>query len=289
VYSKRDLTIVDDTLHQVRLTIWGDMANTFESPLESVIAFQSAKVSDFNGRSLSLLASGGFAADPDIEQAHRLKGWYDAQGRAEHYESHQNAKEAGTGARNDQWKTIAQITEEGLGRNSEEKPDFFTTKATIEYIRSQENKQMYYEACRSEKCNKKVTEESAEGVWHCAACNKDWDAPQRRYVLSITITDHTGSIYVSVFDDAGKILLGKSADELHELRETDNDAAKEVIENAMCRQYIFRCRAKLETYQDQERIRTSVSSLATIDYKAESKRLQALIKAYEDDEGMFMK
>jgi replication factor A1 len=287
VYPKRDLTIVDDTLHQVRLTIWGDTANKFETPLESVIAFQSARVSDFNGRSLSLLASGGLSADPDIEQAHRLKGWYDAQGRAENYESHQNAKGAGAGARNDQWKTIAQFTDEGLGRNPE-KPDFFTVKATIEYLRQQEPKQMYYEACRSENCNKKVIEHD-EGVWNCAACNKDWDSPQRRYVLSISVTDHTGSFYLSVFDDAGRILLGKSADELHELRDTDPEAFKEVTENAMCRQYIFRCRAKVETYQDQEKVRTSVSSLTPVNYATEAKRLQALITAYEDsNDGMFM-
>ncbi|KAJ8123240.1 hypothetical protein O1611_g9644 [Lasiodiplodia mahajangana] len=74
-YEKRELTIVDDSQFSVRLTVWGKTATAFAAQPESVVAFKGVKVSDFGGRSLSLLASGTMAVDPDIEEAHRLKGW----------------------------------------------------------------------------------------------------------------------------------------------------------------------------------------------------------------------
>ena len=57
-------------------TVWGQTATSFDSSPESVLAFRGVKVSDFGGRSLSLLSSGTMAVDPDIPDAHRLKGWY---------------------------------------------------------------------------------------------------------------------------------------------------------------------------------------------------------------------
>jgi replication factor A1 len=73
-YDKRELTLVDNTNYSVRLTIWGNTATSFDITPESVIAFKGVKVSDFGGRSLSLLSSGSMTVDPDIDEAHKLKG-----------------------------------------------------------------------------------------------------------------------------------------------------------------------------------------------------------------------
>lgn len=77
-YDKRELNLVDNTGYSVRLTIWGASTVNFNVALESVVAFKGVRVSDFCGRSLSLLSSGSMAVDPDIGEAYRLKGWYDA-------------------------------------------------------------------------------------------------------------------------------------------------------------------------------------------------------------------
>ena len=248
-FDKREITIVDDTRHEVRLTVWGDMATNFDPPLESVVAFQGVKVSDFGGRSLSLLSSGSMAINPDIEESHKLKGWYDAQGRNEEFSNHAALQTGPSGtSRPDQFKTCAQIKEENLGMSDE--PDFFTVKATVMYTRHDENKNMYYASCQT--CQKKVMELDP-GQWRCENCNKDWDKPRYRYVLSLHVFDHTGSIWLSAFDSAGETLLGKSADELHELRENEFEASKKVIDDAMCKTWIFKCRAKLDTYGEQQR------------------------------------
>jgi len=82
-YDKRELTLVDNTGYSVRLTIWGNTATTFDVAAESVVAFKGVKVSDFGGRSLSLLSSGSMTIDPDIDEAKkrqicitRRDGWF---------------------------------------------------------------------------------------------------------------------------------------------------------------------------------------------------------------------
>ena len=40
-----------------------------------VVAIKGAKVSDFGGRSLSILNSSIFHVNPDIPEAHELRGW----------------------------------------------------------------------------------------------------------------------------------------------------------------------------------------------------------------------
>src|SRR3978361_118247 len=94
-YDKREITLVDDTGFSVRLTIWGNTATSFDAQPESILAFKGVKVSDFGGRSLSLLSSATMTVDPDIDEAHKLKGWYDAQGRQDTFASHAGMAGAG--------------------------------------------------------------------------------------------------------------------------------------------------------------------------------------------------
>lgn len=159
-FSKRELTLVDESGFSVKMTIWGKLATAFEAGLETVVAFKGAKVSDFGGRSLSLLSSGTMTLDPDIPDAHRLKGWFDSQGRRENFQSHTGMSSAGAaGGRREETKTVAEVKEQGLGMN--ETPDYFSVKATIVYIKQDS---FSYPACMSSDCNKKVTD-MGDGTW----------------------------------------------------------------------------------------------------------------------------
>ena len=248
-YDKRELTLVDNTNYSVRLTIWGNTASSFDVQPESVIAFKGVKVSDFGGRSLSLLSSGSMSVDPDIDEAHKLKGWYDAQGRNDTFASHAGlaGSMGAAGGRNDATKTIAQVKEESLGMS--ENPDYFALKATIIYFK-QEN--FSYAACLTEKCNKKVIQEDS-GQWRCERCDKTFPKPQYRYIMSISVTDHTGQIWLSCFDEVGRMIMGMSADQLTETMENDKAAAGDVFQEANLRTWIFKCRAKMDNYQDEQR------------------------------------
>lgn len=249
-YDKRELTLVDDSDFSVRLTIWGKTAVSFDAQPESVVAFKGAKVSDFGGRSLSLLSSGSMSLDPDIEEAHKLRGWYDQHGRAGTFASHTGLASTGAaGGRQDPLKTVAQIRDENLGTS--ETPDYFSVKGTIVYIR-QEN--VAYPACSNEGCSKKVILEESSDKWRCEKCNVSHDRPEYRYIMSINVNDHTGQLWLSCFDDVGRMIMGMSANDLMALKESDETGASQAFEDANCKTLTFRCRAKMDTFQDQQRL-----------------------------------
>ncbi|KAL1979672.1 hypothetical protein VTN96DRAFT_5384 [Rasamsonia emersonii] len=275
-YEKRELTLVDNTGFSVRLTVWGSTATNFNVMPESVVAFKGVKVSDFGGRSLSLLSSGTMTVDPDIEEAHKLKGWYDAQGRSDTFTSYASMSSASTtgNGRLDQYKTIAQIREEQLGMS--EDADFFSLKATIIYIK-QDN--VSYPACPSQGCNKKVTELDP-GQWRCERCDKTYPRPEYRYIMLINVSDHTGQLWLSCFDEVGRLVMGTTADHLMEIKAEDEKAAGEIFQEAHCRMWNFRCKAKTDHFGDQQRVRYQVSSAKPIGYSEEASRLADLIRSY---------
>ena len=177
-YQKRDITLADTSGFDVRMTLWGAAAQNFDAPLESVIAFKGVKVSDFGGRSLSMAMSSSMTLEPDIDEAYKLKGWFDATGRNETFQSHQALLGMGqAGGRMEAYKTLEQVASDGLGFNPE-KPDYDSTKATIVYLKQDG---ISYPACMTEKCNKKVVEINPE-EWRCERCNKTWPKPQYRCV-----------------------------------------------------------------------------------------------------------
>lgn len=245
-YQKRELTLVDESQFSVRCTIWGQSATSFSAQPECVVALKGVKVSDFGGRSLSLLSSGSLSIDPDIQEAHRLKGWYDSQGRGGNFSSHSMGGLGAATGRTDQIKTISQVKEENLGM---EDTDYFSLKATIVYIKQGT---FAYPACSTESCNKKVTEQ-ADGTWQCDKCDKAHPRPQYRYIMSVNVNDHTGELWLSCFDEVGRIVMGRSADELMELKENNEEQLATAFEVANCTKLNFRCRAKLDTYGDDQR------------------------------------
>ncbi|KAL9106501.1 MAG: hypothetical protein Q9227_008480 [Pyrenula ochraceoflavens] len=277
-YDKRELTLVDNTGYSVRLTVWGNTATSFDVQPDSVVAFKGVKVSDFGGRSLSLLSSGSMTTNPDIDESHKLKGWFDAQGRNENFSTHANLSaglSSAGGARLDQIKTVSQVKDEQLGMN-EEKPDFFNMRATVIYIKSDN---LAYPSCLSEGCNKKVVEMD-QGQWRCERCQKTHERPEWRYIASVNISDHTGQLWVSCFDEVGRQLLGMTADQIMELKENDEKAAQKAIEDANCKMWNFRCKARMDNYAEQQRVRYQVNSATRIDFSSESAKLAEMIKGY---------
>lgn len=249
-YDKRELTLVDDTGYSVRLTVWGKVASNFDVPPEAVLAFKGVKVSDFGGRSLSLLSSGSMAQTPDLPDSHRLRGWYDHKGQNESFSTHANVQ--GTIApgerKMDQVKAISAVKDEQLGMTDQ--ADFFNLKASVQYIK-QDN--FAYPACREEGCNKKVVDLQGEG-WRCERHEKVFESPQWRYIMSVNVSDHSGQLWLSCFDDVGRTIMGIGANELMEIKENgDDNKFNAIFAEANCQTYNWRCLAKMDTFQDNQR------------------------------------
>jgi replication factor A1 len=113
--------------------------------------------------------------DPDIPQAHALRGWYDNQGTSTTFRAQTTIGAAagaggGFGTFNySELKTIGvvQDTLHGLG----DKPDYFSTRATVIHIKSDN---MSYTSCPGLNCQKKVLEQD-DGSWRCEKCAKSYD------------------------------------------------------------------------------------------------------------------
>lgn len=78
-------------------TLWGAEAEGFDGSNHPVVAMKGVKVSDFGGRSLTTQFSTQMAIDPDISEAHQLRGWFDNVGKNEQMASISEQRMGGGG------------------------------------------------------------------------------------------------------------------------------------------------------------------------------------------------
>lgn len=76
-------------LIQATVTLWGQDAETFDSRFPNdVIFIKGGKVHEFGGeKSISVTGGSTMRINPDISEAHRLRGWYDNEGHNQNYSS----------------------------------------------------------------------------------------------------------------------------------------------------------------------------------------------------------
>ncbi|KAJ1664204.1 Replication factor A protein 1 [Coemansia sp. RSA 1813] len=279
---KRELVVVDKSGFQVRATLWGKDAQAFDASGEPVVAFKGIRVNDFGGRSLSLPGFGTLTVNPDIPEAHALRGWYDAEGRSSSFNTFGGGASgsvsggsAMTGEKFEaQLKTMAQVRDENLGAG--ESAVFFNLKGTIVFVRTTS---FAYPACPTADCNKKVNGDSS-GRWACEKCNRSYDAPNYRYIFSINVCDDTGQNWLSCFDEIGQQLFGCPAGELIDLQNRDDQAFTQKVQEVTYKEYVFRCKARTEMFNDTSRVKINVFGMQPVNFVAESERLSKLIDSY---------
>ncbi|EPZ36651.1 Nucleic acid-binding domain-containing protein, partial [Rozella allomycis CSF55] len=161
--TKRDVEILDMSNTLIRVTLWGQTAKDFSVQGTPVLAFKGCRTSHYNGITLSLSSSGTMIINPDIPQAHELRGWYDSVGNSIQAKSFstQQTKQTQNSPTDDRI-CLSEIKEKNLGFS--DKPDYFSCVATVGYIYADNN--ISYTACPSPGCNKKITEEGPN-QWRC--------------------------------------------------------------------------------------------------------------------------
>ena len=88
---------MDRSSKVVRLTIWDAEAEGFDRSTCPVIALKECKVSGFRGRSLTTQFSSLMNVDPDIPEAHQLRGWFDSVGKNKEVTSISDQRSGGGG------------------------------------------------------------------------------------------------------------------------------------------------------------------------------------------------
>ena len=282
--KKRDLVFTDDSGYDIRFTVWGDKAvglalNPIDTP---IVAIKGARVGDYQGRTLASTNSTLIIPNPDIPEGHALYGW-----KAQFGDSLPSAMSMSSGGGDrstpediTKRKPLIAILEESLGLG--DKPDYISCTAAVTYIKHDQDEGPWYTACPTEGCNKKVIQGMGD-VWQCLKCNRDYAECRRRYIVNMSIADHSTTQWITVFDDDAKALLGGfTAEDLHQKKLNGDDAGfEQVFSDALFKDFNFKLRVKQEMVNDEPRLKVQVTTLAAVDFVKESQQLLLAIGKYD--------
>lgn len=281
--AKCELTLEDDSGAEVRLTVWGETAQTAQRKFADtpIVAFKRARVSDYGGRTLSGTV---FSVNPNISQVNGLRQWWTTHGNNTQTRSLSSAVGGSRGPDPfPQRKDVSSIKAEGLGHG--EKPDWLTFKATITFLKKDKqggDEGVWYTACADaeDPCrNMYKATQTSDGNWYCDKCQKTYDTCVRRFIFSGTVADDTCTSWVSVFNEQAEQLFNNDieaqADFLY--KKMTEGEGRDLYDSAFMKasytDWVIKCKVKQELVGDEQRIKTSVSSVSPLDYAAESRNL----------------
>ncbi|XP_039276249.1 replication protein A 70 kDa DNA-binding subunit-like [Nilaparvata lugens] len=258
--KKRDIELVDNSLSSISVTLWNNDAENFEvNGGEPIVAIRQAGLSDFGGgRSLSVRASSNIQINPDIPEAHKLRGWYDALS----HDAKFNSLSARGGAMDGGMFNSKAITlKEAKNQNTDsDKAEFFSAFAHVMHIRTEN---VCYKACPSSECNKKVVDLNT-GEYRCEKCNRASPNFKYRLLINMQIADISDAQWVSAFQDVAELLLNTTADDVGNML-SDEKAIEQLFQVPLFSCYNIRLRSKVETFNDEMRRKVVVVSMKPVD------------------------
>ncbi|KAK9061550.1 hypothetical protein SSX86_018732 [Deinandra increscens subsp. villosa] len=274
--QKRSLSLRDNSGRSIDLTLWGNLCNvdgqTIQTRLDSgqfpVLAVKSARVYEYNGKSIGTISSSQLSIEPDIPDARKLRDWFDNVGRNTPSVSMSRESVPQTNK-----KTLSQIKDEKLGTG--EKPDWITVNATIWHMKLDN---FYYTACPlmigDRNCNKKVVN-NGDGKWRCDKCDQTVDECEYRYMLQVQLQDHTGLIWATAFQETGEDIIGIPAKDLHIIKyeKQDEDKFSEIVRNALFKEFSFKLKVKEESYNDDQRVKSNIVKVEQTNFSSNTKVL----------------
>merc|ERR1719193_2096944 len=251
----------------------------FQSDNEGkVVCLQAAKVSDFGGRTLTV---NSYSVELDIPEVNEIKKWWIQNQKSLTVTSLTQSRSSGGSG------PSITLSEANLLGQNQDTPDYFNASITFTQLFVKPDRNPWYNACPSEpdpvtqkNCLKKVIEGSeGEGTWYCVSCAKNFNNYHPRYIMKAKIADHTGSLFVGLFDRDCNTILSKTAAEAEQLKEMDLGAYNNIFTEPVCKKYQARMRAKQETYNDEIRTRFDIVGLEEIECKADMNRMYKEIQA----------
>ncbi|KAH1028515.1 replication protein A 70 kDa DNA-binding subunit [Dendroctonus ponderosae] len=271
--QKKEIQLVDRSNSSVTLTLWGAQAENFDGSGNPVIALKGARISEFGGgKTLSTISGTLLKINPEITECYQLKGWFESDGM--NANANDISARGGLGVSfTPPWMSFKQVVDQQLG-SSLDKGDYYQVKGTILLLR-REN--CLYKACPKDGCNKKVVDND-NGTYTCEKCGKSYENFRFRLLCNMNVGDHSGNQWISMFNDECEKVLGLSSQAAGELMEANNDAFTDVIEQAQFQEFILKCRVKMETYNDEHRLKTVAVRVEPVNYEQYNAHLIQSIK-----------
>mmetsp|Transcript_36957 Transcript_36957/g.105826 ORF Transcript_36957/g.105826 Transcript_36957/m.105826 type:complete len:273 (-) Transcript_36957:568-1386(-) len=147
------------------------------------------------------------------------------------------------------------------------------------------NRPPYYLACPE--CKRKV-EPQDENKFSCNQCQKTIEHKNPRYILPLHLMDHSKmAIYATAFDETAKVILGIDAaalEPLYEAGQNEGDPTYEgYITEATHKSYHMSIRSKMETYNDQTRVKHTVTYLEEWTQEKRAREGNSLLDLLEEE------
>ncbi|XP_026327131.1 replication protein A 70 kDa DNA-binding subunit isoform X2 [Hyposmocoma kahamanoa] len=271
--KKREVTLVDSSGGAIVLTLWGNEAESFEGSSNPVVCAKGARLTEFNGsKSLSTTQSTMLRLNPDLPEAHKLRGWYD-NGGANMEIVNISARAGGFTGGSNEWITFAEAEARQLG--SGEKGDYYNLVGVLTFTFADN---AVYKACPQDQCNKKLVDQE-NGLFRCEKCNREYPNFKYRLLLGANVSDPTGDQRITAFNEAAEAMLGKTAEDIGKMQEYDKTGYAQVFEDVKFKTFLFKFRTKMETFSDEARLKTTVMNAQPVDYKDGNARLIKSIKS----------
>lgn len=277
---KSDVTLIDDTGVQVRLTVWGKEAEGATQKLagQPVAAFRRARLSDYGGKTLS---GGTIFVEPDVPETEEIRRWWKSQGsRSAPVKSLSSSGGGGKMENFNDRKSIADIKNQHLGKGNA-KGDYLTFKAHFTFLKKDKEGGAWYTACpnKEEPCrNRCKINLTTDGNYQCDRCSGIFPDCNRKWIFSGTVADGMGSTWVSIFDEQAQQLLGTTADEMFQHFETNQDHYDATFSKAAFSEWVFKCRVKEEMVNDEPRMKAQVVKMEPVNYVTECRDMIAALE-----------
>jgi len=147
---------------------------------------------------------------------------------------------------------ICEINDSLQEENDVDQYHFFFLNGYVSRIKNDER--IFYPACQSENCRRKVVEDQAG--FKCEHCGKTFLTYQPTYMITAKISDFTESIYVNFAREHGTALMGMKATEFKEFRENNTE---EVVQNyfdsLLFKPFNIMVKGKYEYFNGENRMR----------------------------------
>lgn len=276
--TKRTFRLVDQTGTAIECTCWGNQAQTLDpGMLHQTVACKAARVSEFNGKSLSV---NKLDVNPaGVSEVNDLQQWWSKAGTTMTFKSMTQAR--GSGGRDEPPITLAEMDRKRLGTNAE-KADYFNVVATILSIPvDMEKRQPWYRAVPDESgpAYKVVEDPNGGDGWWCEKLSKTFQSYIPRYILRCRISDHSGSEWINCYNEVSETILANPASVLENMyNNKDQDQFNQAFTDAKFQTWNFRCRARVNEYNGEVSRRIDALSAKPVDYIKDAQLMTEKIK-----------
>ncbi|XP_074038930.1 replication protein A 70 kDa DNA-binding subunit-like [Leptinotarsa decemlineata] len=258
--KKKEVLLVDHSKTGITLTLWSSDAENFDGVNNPVIVLKSVKIGEFGGgKNIFMISNSTLKVNPEMKKCYRLRGWYDSQGSI--FEANNISARSGLRNFNTPWMSFKEMQDQNLG--NAERGDYYRVMGTVLLIRSEN---AMYKACPTSDCNKKITD-LENGMYRCEKCNREFPNFKWHLLASMNVGDWSENQWVSMFSSEMDKVLGMTSEEVGQKLDQNPKAISAITDKAHFKQFVLKCRAEMETYNDESHLKTVVLKVDPINFE----------------------